>query len=87
MNDRDDPYSDRESILMALDQISQTIDVMTSVVGRLRSQVEARGEAQGQAQAGARPRAQTEAESDRDKGGSQGQDMLPTGSSPDHILH
>ena len=26
-----------ETILMALDQISQTIDVMTSVVGRLRT--------------------------------------------------
>mgnify|MGYP003551010756 CR=1 FL=1 len=29
--------SDTETILMALDQISQTIDVMTSVVGRLRN--------------------------------------------------
>jgi hypothetical protein len=29
--------SDNETILMALDQISQTIDVMTSVVGRLRT--------------------------------------------------
>lgn len=29
--------TDTETILMALDQISQTIDVMTSVVGRLRS--------------------------------------------------
>jgi len=28
---------DSETILMALDQISQTIDVMTSVVGRLRT--------------------------------------------------
>ena len=28
--------SETETILMALDQISQTIDVMTSVVGRLR---------------------------------------------------
>ena len=28
---------DTETILMALDQISQTIDVMTSVVGRLRN--------------------------------------------------
>lgn len=27
---------DTETILMALDQISQTIDVMTSVVGRLK---------------------------------------------------
>ncbi|MEO1078458.1 MAG: hypothetical protein AAFY29_02810 [Pseudomonadota bacterium] len=32
--------TDHENILMALDQISQTIDVMTSVVGRLRSYVE-----------------------------------------------
>jgi hypothetical protein len=87
MNDRDDPYSDRESILMALDQISQTIDVMTSVVGRLRSQVEARGEAHGRAQGEARPRARTEAEPDRDKGSTQGKDRLPTGSSPDRILH
>ena len=31
------PSSDNETILMALDQISQTIDVMTSVVGRLRT--------------------------------------------------
>jgi phosphoglycerate-specific signal transduction histidine kinase len=29
--------ADTETILMALDQISQTIEVMTSVVGRLRS--------------------------------------------------
>ena len=28
--------TETETILMALDQISQTIDVMTSVVGRLR---------------------------------------------------
>jgi hypothetical protein len=32
--------SESETILMALDQISQTIDVMTSVVGRLRHFVE-----------------------------------------------
>ncbi len=31
---------DRETILLALDQISQTIDVMHSVVGRLRTYVE-----------------------------------------------
>ena len=29
--------TDTETILMALDQISQTIDVMTNVVGRLRN--------------------------------------------------
>ncbi len=32
--------SETETILMALDQISQTIDVMTSVVGRLRNYVQ-----------------------------------------------
>jgi hypothetical protein len=34
---RDKTRSETETILMALDQISQTIDVMTSVVGRLRN--------------------------------------------------
>ncbi len=34
------PQTDTETILMALDQISQTIDVMTSVVGRLRTYVQ-----------------------------------------------
>lgn len=32
--------TDTETILMALDQISQTIDVMTSVVGRLRNHLQ-----------------------------------------------
>ncbi|MCX2979374.1 hypothetical protein EYC98_00685 [Halieaceae bacterium IMCC14734] len=32
--------TDNETILMALDQISQTIDVMTSVVGRLRNHLQ-----------------------------------------------
>jgi len=32
--------TDTETILMALDQIGQTIDVMTSVVGRLRTYVQ-----------------------------------------------
>ena len=32
--------SETETIMMALDQISQTIDVMTSVVGRLRNYVQ-----------------------------------------------
>ena len=82
MNDRDNPHSDRESILMALDQISQTIDVMTSVVGRLRSQLEAQGEA-----ARAQSRAATEAQTDCDKGGPQGKDVPPSESSPDRILH
>jgi hypothetical protein len=37
MTSRDKTQSENETILMALDQISQTIDVMTSVVGRLRN--------------------------------------------------
>ena len=32
--------SETETILMALDQISQTIDVMNSVVGRLRNHMQ-----------------------------------------------
>lgn len=40
MNDSDKTPSDTETILMALDQITQTIDVMTSVVGRLRNYVQ-----------------------------------------------
>ncbi len=35
----DSDPSDNETIMMALDQISQTIEVMTSVVGRLRTYV------------------------------------------------
>ncbi|GEM_PF-557195 len=41
-----DHDTDNETILMALDQISQTIDVMTSVVGRLRHFVEEQGMSQ-----------------------------------------
>ena len=37
MEKNDKSGNDNETILMALDQISQTIDVMTSVVGRLRT--------------------------------------------------
>lgn len=40
MADRDRKTSETETILMALDQISQTIDVMTSVVARLRTYLE-----------------------------------------------
>jgi Zn-dependent oligopeptidase len=40
MNDKEEDQKDSETILMALDQISQTIDVMNSVVGRLRHYVE-----------------------------------------------
>ena len=37
MADNQKNPNETETILMALDQISQTIDVMTSVVGRLRT--------------------------------------------------
>ncbi len=37
MASSDKSPTETETILMALDQISQTIDVMTSVVGRLRN--------------------------------------------------
>ena len=40
MSDSDKSPTDTETILMALDQIGQTIDVMTSVVGRLRTYVQ-----------------------------------------------
>ena len=36
----DNKPTETETILMALDQISQTIDVMTSVVNRLRNYVQ-----------------------------------------------
>ncbi len=39
MSDKGKP-TETETILMALDQISQTIDVMTSVVNRLRNYVQ-----------------------------------------------
>ncbi len=42
MSDNEKSSADNETILMALDQISQTIEVMTSVVGRLRHHVERR---------------------------------------------
>ena len=47
MSDTDKRPTDTETILMALDQIGQTIDVMTSVVGRLRSYVQQREAAAG----------------------------------------
>ena len=40
MDNHDKTPKDTETVLMALDQISQTIDVMTSVVGRLRHYVQ-----------------------------------------------
>ena len=40
MSENDKNTSETETILMALDQISQTIDVMTRVVGRLRNYIQ-----------------------------------------------
>ena len=42
MANSDKNPSETEAILIALDQLSQTIDVMTSVVGRLRSHMQQR---------------------------------------------
>lgn len=42
MTDRNKGATDDEAILITLDQISQTIDVMTSVVGRLRTHMQQR---------------------------------------------
>ena len=48
MSEQDRP-TESETILMALDQISQTIDVMTSVVNRLRNYVQEHDVAAGDA--------------------------------------
>ncbi|PLW84090.1 hypothetical protein CWI75_01700 [Kineobactrum sediminis] len=40
MDNHEKDAKDTETVLMALDQISQTIDVMNSVVGRLRTHVQ-----------------------------------------------
>lgn len=37
MSNNNENHPDNETILLALDQISQTIEVMTSVVARLRT--------------------------------------------------
>ncbi len=42
MDKQDDPTEDSEHVLIALDQISQTIDVMNRIVARLRNHVEQR---------------------------------------------
>lgn len=39
MNDDKKAQVDSETILMTLDQIGQTIDIMTNVVGRLRGYI------------------------------------------------
>ncbi len=45
MDDNEKRASENETILMALDQISQTIEVMTSVVSRLRNYMQQQEEA------------------------------------------
>ena len=42
MANSDKNSSETDAILIALDQLSQTIDVMTSVVGRLRNHMQQR---------------------------------------------
>jgi len=42
MANSDKNPSETEAILIALDQLNQTIDVMTSVVGRLRNHMQQR---------------------------------------------
>jgi|TARA_B110000114_G_scaffold88230_1_gene93200 hypothetical protein len=42
MANSDKNPSETDAILIALDQLSQTIDVMTSVVGRLRNHMQQR---------------------------------------------
>ncbi|MFT6052895.1 MAG: hypothetical protein ACJAZ0_003040 [Halioglobus sp.] len=61
MKNTDKTPKDTETILMALDQISQTIDVMTSVVGRLRTYLQ-QGAAAGSDQSTSTP---SEVQSDR----------------------
>ena len=39
MSDNKKPLADNETILLTLDQIGQTIDIMTNVVGRLRGYI------------------------------------------------
>ena len=63
MNNNDKNPKDTETILMALDQISQTIDVMTSVVGRLRTYLKESDS--GKAGADANQNLRTEPRSDR----------------------
>jgi hypothetical protein len=63
MNDNDKNPKDTETILMALDQISQTIDVMTSVVGRLRTYLQENDS--GKAGADTNQNLRTEPRSDR----------------------
>ncbi len=73
MADNDRNPSETETIMMALDQISQTIEVMTSVVGRLRTYVQERdakavhqnGESKGQENGSKSGETTAEIQSDR----------------------
>ncbi|GAB5451073.1 MAG: hypothetical protein Hals2KO_14010 [Halioglobus sp.] len=73
MADNNRNPSETETIMMALDQISQTIEVMTSVVGRLRTYVQEQdakavdqnGESKGQENSKKSSEATTEIQSDR----------------------
>mgnify|MGYP003630026380 CR=1 FL=1 len=61
MAESDKKPSENETILMALDQVSQTIDVMTSVVGRLRNYL------QQQQDSAAKQNTETSVEAQRDR--------------------
>ncbi|MFT5710545.1 MAG: hypothetical protein ACI8QT_001242 [Halioglobus sp.] len=65
MNEKDKNPKDTETILMALDQISQTIDVMTSVVGRLRTYVQEQEEDSGASNADGKQNQRLETSSNR----------------------
>ena len=60
MANNDKNPSETETILMALDQISQTIDVMTSVVGRLRNYMQQQEAAAAEQQQGLKAEMQTD---------------------------
>ena len=60
MANSDKNPSETETILMALDQISQTIDVMTSVVGRLRNYMQQQEAAAAEQQQGLKAEMQTD---------------------------
>ncbi len=59
MSNKDKNPKDTETILMALDQISQTIDVMTSVVGRLRTYLQESDNTQGGTEGNQNPHLET----------------------------
>jgi len=74
MADSEKGPSESETILMALDQISQTIDVMTSVVGRLRNHMIQKEES-------------AAAERNKSSAKEKAQDVPQSEVNPDRILH